>query len=742
MSTPAGFPPVLYEYWHASEREISGAIADGKFKGVSVSSLLKAFLDMQLKNAEGQDERACPMSLKSLALSNIIAELKSSNDLPSVTKHIACTLDSITYRQLLSDARLPYRILRTFLRIPNSDIPGCALMSGRTIIDLEEVILTNDAVVQQSHSSDRDHTQLVTLNDLRSILALPGGNGYESFQRKNPPTGGLEFFNLYWRSRAHLLSNETVFKEVFHVRTAHILRGLNWTNVCVTGEIVLDALTGELSRGATPIRLCLFGLNANEANRKLEDIYNVWVTNLPVSIREKKVIKTAKSIHLFADPQTRVPSLISLARRGFGLRILPSYMKSLVEGIPETKNDTGTDTAPIEKTSPSISQPCMDNGSLHKRSELGVNLGMLQRDSGSKSLKRYALLGRRKLPTVMRGIFGLGEVVDENTCQIFALQSLSWLIELDEAWDSYLSTAPDLYRGRISEPILRYQYLAFPHDQVRDYEEIGADIDNFNQNLFGDLQFEICRRLQIPLQIFGWSNYLTRRIRRNLHGPTLDIVHEKQITIPFMMPWDLEMHIAECLNTDGVASSRSLPKTSPIINVHDPTKHDHTTAQLPSLSATEHERGNLKYWVISNQSMWVGQDKKQDAVADVLWCLVGSYMQYLNYGPRPSTDTDSRNCLLWTIRYLQRKLGTLPGIPSASDDDRRRQGLPTVKESLKFRTFVAGTLIPNLEQPEKPVNDDEWIQGDNGDYEPFPGLSDHDFDSTVDGFPDWTDLVE
>ena len=189
MSTPTGFPPVLYDYWHATDGEISNAIADGKFEGVTVSSLLKTFLDMQLENPEGQDERAFPQSLKSTVLSKIIAELKSADDLPAITRHIARSLDNVTYRQLLADARLPYRILRAFLQIPHSDIPDCTLITGRTIINLEEVILANEAVLQQSKSSDRDHAHLVTLEDLRDVLALPDENGYDSFLRKNPPTG-------------------------------------------------------------------------------------------------------------------------------------------------------------------------------------------------------------------------------------------------------------------------------------------------------------------------------------------------------------------------------------------------------------------------------------------------------------------------------------------------------------------------------------------------------------------------
>ena len=189
MSTRGGFPPVLYDYWHASDTEIETAIADGKFEGVSVSSLLKAFLDLQLEAPESQDETASPPSLKSVVLSKIIAELKSSDDLPATARHIARNLDNVTYRQLLSDARLPYRVLRTFLRIPHSDIPDCTLVFGRSIIDLDEVILANDAVLQQSNSSDRDCAHLVTLKDLRNILAIPDGTEYVPFIRKNPPTG-------------------------------------------------------------------------------------------------------------------------------------------------------------------------------------------------------------------------------------------------------------------------------------------------------------------------------------------------------------------------------------------------------------------------------------------------------------------------------------------------------------------------------------------------------------------------
>lgn len=128
------------------------------------------------------------------------------------------------------------------------------------------------------------------------------------------------------------------------------------------------------------------------------------------------------------------------------------------------------------------------------------------------------------------------------------------------------------------------------------------------------------------------------------------------------MPFDLEGYIRECLNQGADTASNSLHSQIPFINVHDPTKHDHATAQLPSLIPTSNEQGNLKYWVLSNESMWTGQDKRQDAVSKILWCLVAWFVRVTDGGD-VSYRTDSAECLVWTIDYLRKKMAVLPGIP-------------------------------------------------------------------------------
>ena len=203
--------------------------------------------------------------------------------------------------------------------------------------------------------------------------------------------------------------------------------------------------------------------------------------------------------------QTRVPALMCLAHRGFGLRILPSYMRCLVEGILETKHDTCARTVTIQKRESSSSQSHMKYGSLHKRSELGVNVAMLKHPSDSKTLKKYAVLGRRRLPTVLRDYQDIGLLVDEAPYQTFALESFSWLIDFAVDWESYFSTEAscELYGDRISDPVLNYQYSANLHDRFREYKNLAVNIDEYNEILFGDLQIMICHRLQIPFQMFG-----------------------------------------------------------------------------------------------------------------------------------------------------------------------------------------------------------------------------------------------
>ena len=84
--------------------------------------------------------------------------------------------------------------------------------------------------------------------------------------------------------------------------------------------------------------------------------------------------------------------------------------------------------------------------------------------------------------------------------------------------------------------------------------------------------------------------------------------------------------------------------------------------------------------------MWAGQDRLQDAISEVISCLVCWFVEASRKGK--NIRTDSTECLLWTINYLRQRLAMLPIRTASVDDDRRKQGLPPLQGTLLFRALV------------------------------------------------------
>ena len=158
---------------------------------------------------------------------------------------------------------------------------------------------------------------------------------------------------------------------------------------------------------------------------------------------------------------------------------------------------------------------------------------------------------------------------------------------------------------------------------------------------------------------FVVRNYLTRRIRFHVYGTTFQAVQEKQITIPLIIPHDLEDFLVQQTRE----RYPDLPLTSsPLIPLHDATRYDAATSTLPSLRDITTEEGNLRYWVITNTSMWAGQHRALDEMFHVLWSLHSLFRaappSFDPFGPRylqewyksryaDTLDEDCRDLLLF-----------------------------------------------------------------------------------------------
>lgn len=242
-------------------------------------------------------------------------------------------------------------------------------------------------------------------------------------------------------------------------------------------------------------------------------------------------------------------------------------------------------------------------------------------------------------------------------------------------------------------------------------------------------------------------DYLTRRIRRQVYGTDLESVFEKQITIPLMIPWELEHYIVTQLQQDFPDLPTYVTERQLLIPVHDPLKHNHATAILPSLHDIASEKGNLRYWVINNTSMWAGQHHALDEIAEILWSMFHWFNQAaslsdnrrarlfgsLLFQPNLSyLGTDNKICIWHTARFCRRRM-TLPGIPSDDGQDQRissspgkpiKTAVPTLRESLLFRPWVFHTPrkleFDSIHYMDRDPSDSHPLFDEYGVLYPFP----------------------
>ena len=185
------------------------------------------------------------------------------------------------------------------------------------------------------------------------------------------------------------------------------------------------------------------------------------------------------------------------------------------------------------------------------------------------------------------------------------------------------------------------------------------------------------------------NGYLTRRIRRQICGNDLATVLAKQITIPLLIPFDLENYLVNMLPSDYPDLPTSFTAKPVLIPVHDPARHD-PNATLPSLVDVPTEAGNLRYWVLSNTNMWACQHRVMDEVFEVLWSLFHRFTE--------SSKIHSANIsgpeATWYMAKSFRGRCVLPKVTNpftSSATTSRRVGAPSpldAREAALFRAWI------------------------------------------------------
>lgn len=217
-------------------------------------------------------------------------------------------------------------------------------------------------------------------------------------------------------------------------------------------------------------------------------------------------------------------------------------------------------------------------------------------------------------------------------------------------------------------------------------------------------------------------DYLTRRIRRRVCSRDLATVQEKQITIPVIMPWALEDYLLSKIPQQYSDLPSHFTTFKPLIPLHDASKYDPSTAILPSLQDTASESGNLRYWVITNESMWAQQHRVVDETAELLWSL---FYWFSRDAEDSRFRADSPDCKWHLARSFHRRI-VLPDVSDHSPPVNLKSGLPSLRETLLFRPWAfTSPIMPDR----RPLEDGLfWHAGDEGEWD-------------RDGVPAWTEPV-
>ena len=324
----ATFPPFLTRAWLFDLAEAQHSEHIVHQKKWTASSLTEAYLRSQIASQLDSTNKygsckAIP-SLTSLSIRKIEDILANSENAEEDINAVLRGLPAAVLCRILRDGGMTYTILRELLgqETPASQT-GNLVRSLATFQDVDEAVQINERYIRsRSNEDNKDSKYLVTLDDFVKTIGdvTMDCENIISFRRKDPPPGGLELLDRRRLRVLNLLCNSSTFADTFERITNGILKGLDWKNVFVAGGIVLTTcLHTDKSRDGdklvkdSDIDVYIYDLDAEGANKKIEEIYTVWSSNLPPTNRQKLVVKNARTINFLADyPNRRVQIILKL----------------------------------------------------------------------------------------------------------------------------------------------------------------------------------------------------------------------------------------------------------------------------------------------------------------------------------------------------------------------------------------------------------------------------------------------
>ena len=576
------FLSLTRNYFYQSE-DFDQMILD---QGWTVSSLLENYLKLQIESlSERNEAKSHAPTLQSLAQKLIIEELKSCEDFDSTFKGIVDTLEfPHLVQSLLKDPELTYPLLRACLT---------RLSDPRFLVDIDEVIFQHEDTLRANlPNSNYSANYLITLEDSISIIKsrcreteLKGdGTNYPRIQtlqinHDSALDGGLKA-GTEQETPVEFLASGSDFKVRFDEAGGRCLKGINWDNVLVAGDVALATLLVDNSRQRLPFDVCqpklyLHGLTSDEAMEKVRHIWDRFSSNAELENDTPYISRTADAfmlmtrkwhmtivLRLFSSPQEILlhsgTGILVVGYDGKQVLMLPSCARVLEMGFsPRT--------------------------SAHPDSSSFNAFGTIRRPASFGVTKRDVRGGASEREP-MSAIHTVG--FWNSSSSVYYWDDILGVLEEEN------SQGFSILKIVISE-MLGHPYFQSSACKYR----------------------PLCPCMWLIEQDRG---YFTRRIRLNITSTELDDVMRKQVTIPMLIPHQLEETLASVLPEGTLI---------PVYNskAHEPNAEiPPVIPRLPGGTA----KGNLRYWIIKNDGMWAGHSPVYDVVSGILRLLHHCMMEF------------------------------------------------------------------------------------------------------------------
>ncbi|KAJ7484388.1 hypothetical protein FB451DRAFT_1128513 [Mycena latifolia] len=515
--------------------------------------------------------------------------------------------------------------------------------------NIDEWILSNDKSLQDADPA-KWKNGLVSLDDAEVVF--PNYLLTKTTRIIMRP-GCLPGYEILCEGRApHIFiqPSTAAFRRNFDYMSDGLLRNLNWNNLIVAGGIVLGTLLYNSPEDwkSSDIDIYVYGLSGQDANKKIQHVFDTFRSNLPTGTRTLAV-RNSKTITFYAKyPLRRLQIVLKLLESprdvllnfdldicaigwdGSNVWMLPRAARALETGcnvftmnliyghylserrasqtqrvFKYANRGYGLRILPAYISSLDRSVPEMTGNSRDGAPSLPLNLELLANETRvwaeqwiTETLhqSRRSMASPRELPgnclagfsTFMRCV-ALWEKMKNGDMRVF------------DDWGPGDSS----YEDRAS----RSPHPEYPWDAAFTFTGFRSHIEQTNLNEVGQwIKADINQRLERHGVSHGYN--LSDSVRRMSGAPTLELLLQRELDVclPVLLPCNFAVYANDLVSR--AQDSLGLKERK----ILEPAMPGYSFRNVPG-----DEREGLFIWRVSSDLMWQKLDRRIDEIFEVLY---------------------------------------------------------------------------------------------------------------------------